>query len=272
VAGIIDSVVDEGADALASMWELTLDGGSNWDALKVRVENVPLSLPKLTIDRLPNGETYYSGVEFPLDFSVTVREAASFKAFSYFNTWWSEVYDLDKRSFISYPGIIKGSSTDKIHRQGSLTFYTFKSQETKSIDIVSKERHTGFTGSYDHKELIQSLITGVLKNTVRSAASAVLSPVNQALGLLGKKVDAIKLGAPPTITIPHPVAEILTVESPLVLSSVQLPILEPKASCVFDLVNLKLSGFDSTQLSYEGGPLKFQVNFSAEDVRGSVKS
>lgn len=271
VAKIIDQVVDEGADALAPLWELSLEGGQGWDSIKVRLEATSLTFPKLSIERLPNGEAYYSDVEFPHDFSITVRESTNFKVFKYFQDWWDNVYDLDLRQFKSYAKTGKGSDGDMIHRHGSITFFSFVPESSETVDIKQREVDRSFSSEYSSRQLVQNILTGILKNTARSAVSSALGPVNEIAALAGKKVSALKLKPPKTTDVPHPVS-VSELDSEITVASFNKYKMVEKARCVFTLSNLKITGLESVNLSYEGGPLKFNVNLSAEDIRGVIKS
>jgi hypothetical protein len=153
---------------------------------------------------LINGETYYTGIEFPLDFSLTVRENSSWTAYQYFQSWWNDVFDQDTLRFRSYrtsigTGVIKGSVDDKIHRHGSITFFGWHKEGSSSVSIRS----------------------GTTKEVV---------------------------------------------------SSIDVPDLIEDPIYTFKMTNIKLTGFESVPLGYEGGVLRFQVSMCAEDIRGEKSS
>ncbi len=235
--GLIDEALHY-ADQYSSMWDIEIEGGDSWDTLKARVDTMPLPFAKLTTERVPAGEVFYTGAEFPLDFSITLRETSDWRVYDYFDAWWNDIFDQSTRRFKSYPGVSVGSSGDKIHRQAILKFYKFAAGEDSSIAISQ---------SIIEKEEKQNIITGVISREVGSVAS-ILSGISRAVG--GGTIRSPL--TVPVITKTDVVTRASNT-SPTVIHS-------------FSITNMKLTGIEPLDLSYGEGPLRFQISISADDV------
>lgn len=256
--GFIEQTFGPAGDQYAALWDISIESGSGsdgWDDLQARVVDVPLPFAKLATERLPGGRVYYSGVEFPLDFSITLRETSGWHAHRYFQGWWDKVFDQKSRRFRSYVG------SDPIHRQAKISFYGFASESDEET-ISSYFTNRPFADKIMMGEEVDNIIAGVIKNEIQSVAS-VLTDISRAFGgpvLSPNMPKLVRWKEVPVSAGPD--------SAQVVLDRPQLPRRTPQAIYAFSLLNVKLVGIEPLSLSYEGGPLSFQVSLSAEDVRG----
>jgi hypothetical protein len=263
-----------GANQLASLWDFTISGANDdtpWSqTMTFEVEDMTLPFPKLTMEKLVNGENYYSGIEFPNEVSITLRETVNFTCLSYFQNWFDLVYDLNKRVFISHTDIEKGGIDDKIHRQGKLTFRSFDMSSKQPTETIYKQEFKRpYIDSILKQQEVSSIIVGTANNMLTSAQSALS-------GLAG--VVGAKLGSgyriPTLVTkVPIPVAKVGSIGSSPESASVNSGGWTEKSTYVFTLENLLIIGIEDLSLSYtEGGPLLIKVNMSTENVSGAAAS
>lgn len=230
------------------------------------VEDVSLPFPRLIIEKLANGENYYSGIEFPNEVSVTLRETIDFTSLSYFQDWFDMVYDLDDRLFISYADAKKGGDQDKIHRQGKLTFHSFDMNSKQPSEIIKMVENTG---SFEDVILKQQEIDNILFGAARNVISSAQSTVTDLTRTVGFNLGSGWRPKVPTIKIPIPVFKLGAQWSIPSSGSMTPGGWTERDTYVFTLDNLSIIGVEDLSLSYgEGGPLLVKVAMAAENVSG----
>ena len=140
----IESVSEDRPYQLSNLWEFQI--GSN-DSMVFDMVSVSLPFEKLTHQTRQTGEKPYTGVEFVDTVSITIREQITWGVYQYFKEWMDAVYDSDTREFISLPeSVEKGSENDPIHRDGVLSFKSFRTTgELKDIEFITREFVRGVT-------------------------------------------------------------------------------------------------------------------------------
>jgi hypothetical protein len=268
-SGFVEQAFGAGANQLASMWDFSISGAADdapWSKIMTfEVEDVSLPFPRLTTEKLANGENYYSGIEFPNEVSITLRETIDFTSLSYFQEWFDEVYDLDDRVFLSYAGAKKGSSQDKVHRQGKLTFHSFDMSSKRASEMIyQKENFNSYSDVILKKQEINNILFGAARNVISSAQSMVTDLTRT----VGFNLGSGWRPKVPTMKVPIPVFKLGSGWS-VPLSTVNPGGWTERDTYVFTLDNLSIIGVEDLSLSYgEGGPLLVKVNMVAENVSG----
>ena len=269
-SGFVEQAFGAGAHQLSSMWDFSISGAADdapWSKIMTfEVEDVSLPFPRLVTEKLANGENYYSGIEFPNEVSVTLRETIDFTSLSYFQEWFNTVYDLDNRIFLSHAGAKKGSNEDKVHRQGKLTFHSFDmNSKQPSETIKTVENLSSFEDIILRQQEINNILFGAARNVISSAQSMVTDLTRT----VGFNLGSGWRPKVPTVKIPVPVFKLVSRWSIPSGGPVTPGGWTERDTYVFTLDNLSIIGVEDLSLSYgEGGPLLVKINMVAENVSG----
>jgi len=230
---------------LDSMWDFTIQSSSGWDHLESNMQfhvvDVVIPFPKLTYETAANGEKYYTGIQYPEEFQLTVREthdpgdraSGSARVMQWWDDWTNRFYDLSNSNsgaqFQKDPANVNGA-----YRTGVLNLLT------DSITIVNGNQAV----TPIMRETIQdNLILGIARVIADNAAER----MNGALGALGLNIPGVsQMGL---VVVPSVLgAQVSTFSTKTIVTT-------------FEFVNLQPVSIEPTSLTYgDGKPLEYRLS------------
>jgi hypothetical protein len=239
----LQSFLERHPPQLDNLWEFSISGGTP-DYLdpdfKLLVSDVTIPFPKLLYETSPTGEKYYTGIQYPNEFSVTVREThkpgnsvqQQPLVMTWFNKWFNEVY-----SFSSPDEIFQDPLT--ACRTGTLSLMTHNV-------LLSKV----------HDPIIQPVI---VDNILLAIGRLVVGNAAQKVANIGNLVSP---GSFNTSVIPPAIV-------PMYIGSAVTTVLsEEKTVESFTFVNLRPVGIEPVSLSYtDGKPMEYRIAMVCDRLR-----
>lgn len=120
-----------------NQWVLRLEkniGETGFPSLEFMVKDVslPNSFPSFATEELPNGNQYYTKIEYDKEWSFTLNESVDIKAFAFFKDWIDSFYDPQNHQF----NLRDGAYT----RNFSLTMYRSAPISAGDIEGIKRNR------------------------------------------------------------------------------------------------------------------------------------
>lgn len=264
--------IDEAAkydDFKATFWELEIEG---FPASKFRIEETTLPFTKFQIETLVSGEKYFTEVEHPGEFSITIRETDQLDVRKAFKEWKDAFYDSEKGVFISQGADVEvGSEQDNIHKQMFLRLIRHKKGVSKRIRIQNEQAATRtLYGSQRERNTIvkKEIIDNVLFSFARRKARNFTALGSEAIpDRISSKYS--RSGSKPELPTRKDFSFIQTKIDPkrIDVKQVSSNELEEEVLKTFTFENTKLLGFDPITFNYTSGePLKYTVSLVADYI------
>lgn len=233
---------------LDNLWEFTIESVTDNEFsnnMKFLVTDVSIPFPKLLYETAFNGEKYYTGVQFPDEFQITVKEVHnpstlavdSSAVLGWWNRWINQNYDFTSNVFIED---LKGDA----HRTGTLRFLTY-GVEITPIAAVPIMR--------------DMIVDNIILSIARGVASRVegISGSTDALSIISNATgrDINVSLKPPTIHVPIGLSGGTAFEREVVVAE-------------FMFVNLKPVGIEPLSLTYsDGKPMEYRLALTCDRLK-----
>lgn len=230
-----DELFNSGEDFKSTFWEVEIDG---YTESKFRIETASLPFIKFSTEKLPTGEKYFYDIEYPGEFSITIREKSDLSVRKFFKDWQDSFF-IDGAFVSQGEGVEIGSNQDNIHK--TLTFRLLKHK------IVSEK-----TNVIENKEIKDNILFSQARRTGRNITQLGSEFVPDSIS---KRYS--KSGEKPNL--PRKIQRIL--------SGVEVVTVEERVLRTFTCTHTKLLGFDPIEFNYTGGdPLKYSVSLIADYI------
>jgi hypothetical protein len=99
------------------LWEFYF--GDSDDAFRFNIQSITLPFAMIEQEKLNTGEHIFKGIETVDTFSIEVRETNDFSIQYYFDSWYDEIYDSEKKQFKTVKGIDRRYKTGFFNFSGS---------------------------------------------------------------------------------------------------------------------------------------------------------
>lgn len=265
--------IDEAAkydDFKATFWELEIEG---FPESRFRIEECTLPFTKFQVETLVSGEKFFTEVDHPGEFSITIRETEKLDVRTHFKEWQDAFFDTEKGVFISQgEGVEIGSENDDIHKRLFLRLIRHKKGTNKTITIKNGARETApkplrgpEINRYKivNKEIIDNVIFSLARRKVRNVTAigseAIPDRISSKYSQSGTKPE---LPTRKDISIIQPPQGFSQKIERITSSNLEEEVLK-----TFEFVNTKLLGFDAITFNYTSGePLKYNVSMISDYI------